>query len=177
MMILLELFWVFFMLGLLGFGGGYAIIPLLQSEVISREWMTLYEFADIVAVTQISPGPMGANAAGYVGYAMAGPAGAIAAILGAIAPSFILILLVAHFFKKFYQARLTQSVMHGIRPVTIGLIASAGYTFFMMSPFGDIRNVVASVIIFMVAGSLSFVKKINPILIILVSAILGILLL
>ncbi|MCL2837926.1 MAG: chromate transporter [Oscillospiraceae bacterium] len=177
MTILLELFWVFFMLGLLGFGGGYAIIPLLQYEVVNRGWMTLYEFADIVAVTQISPGPMGANAAGYVGYAMAGPIGAVAAIIGLIAPSFILVLLVAHFFKKFYQASLTQSILHGVRPVTIGLIASAGYTFFMMSPFGDVRNVAASVAIFMVAGSLSFVKKINPVLIILISAILGILLL
>ena len=176
-MVLLELFWMFFMLGLLSFGGGYAIIPLLQDEVVSRGWMTLYEFADIVAVTQISPGPMGANAAGYVGYAMAGPVGAIVAILGAVAPSFILILLVAHFFKKFYQARLTQSILQGIRPVAVGIIASAGYAFFMMSPFGDARNITVSIIIFIVAGSLSFVKKINPVLIILISAILGILLL
>ena len=176
-MILLELFFVFFVLSLLGFGGGYAIIPLIQSEAINRNWLTLYEFADITAITQISPGPLGANAAGYVGHAVAGPLGAIAAIIGAVTPSFILIFAVIFVFKKFYEKPLTQSVLSTVRPTAIGLIASAAFTFFMMSPLDTARNITVTAVIFAAALILSFVKKINPILIILLSALLGVILL
>ena len=180
-MILLEIFLTLFGIGLLAFGGGYVIVPLLQSEALARGWFeSVYEFAHLVGLAQITPGPLGINIAAYTGHAVAGPLGAIAAVAGLLAPSFILILLVCLFLRKFYEHRLTQAALSGIRPVTVGLIASAGITFILMSlPLGglsDTRGTLAMTAIFAAALGLSFVKKMNPIWIILICAALGILL-
>jgi len=180
-MIFLEIFLTLFGIGLLAFGGGYVVVPLLQSEALARGWFEhISEFAELVGLAQITPGPLGINIAAYVGHGVAGPFGAIAAVAGLIAPSFVLILLVCLFLRKFYEHKLVQGALSGIRPVTVGLIATAGFSFILMSlPLGglsDTRGIVAFAIIFAAAFGLSFVKKLNPIWIILLCALLGILL-
>ncbi|NLY42603.1 MAG: chromate transporter [Clostridiaceae bacterium] len=136
-MVHLKLFWSFFKVGLFSFGGGYAMIPLIQQEIEANRWLDAREFADIVAVSQMTPGPLAVNAATYVGVKVAGFWGSFFATLGVSLPSFILILLVAHFFIKFKESKSVEAVLQGVRPVTIGLIGSAVIFFSEMSIFKE----------------------------------------
>lgn len=124
-MILLQLFWAFLKIGAFSFGGGYAMVQLIQAEIQGYGWVSAKEFADIVAISQMTPGPIAVNAATYVGVKAAGIPGSFVATLGVSLPSFILIILIAKFFIKFKENMLVESVLKGIRPVTIGLIGSA----------------------------------------------------
>lgn len=124
-MILLQLFWAFFKIGLFSFGGGYAMIQIIQAEVLGYGWVSAKEFADIVAISQMTPGPIAVNAATYVGVKAAGIPGSFFATFGVSLPSFILIVLIAKFFIKFKENLIVDSVLRGIRPVTIGMIGSA----------------------------------------------------
>jgi len=176
-MIFLDLFLMFFRLGLFAFGGGYVMVPLLQSEVISRGLLDIYEFVSLIGLAQMTPGPLGINSAAYIGYELAGAIGAIVSVVGVIAPSFIIIIFICHFFKKFYEQGLTQSILGGIRPVTIGLIASAGVSIFMMlMPLEASNDIIAKAAIILVALVLTLTNKINSIWIVIISAVLGILL-
>jgi len=134
-MIYLQLFWSFFKIGAFSFGGGYAMIPLIQKEIQSHGWMEAKEFADIVAVSQMTPGPLAVNAATYVGVKTAGVLGSAFATLGVSLPSFILIIIIANFLIKFKESRIVNSALKGIRPITIGLISSAVIFFANMSIF------------------------------------------
>jgi chromate transporter len=124
-MILLELFWSFFRIGLFSFGGGYAMIPLIQSEIQQHGWLTAAQFADIVAIAEMTPGPIAINSATYVGYMVAGIAGSLVATAGVTLPSLLLVLLVARFFARYQNHPLYTMIFYGIRPVVVGLIASA----------------------------------------------------
>lgn len=124
-MIYLTLALSFFKIGLFAFGGGYAMIPLMQAEIEANGWIAPEEFADIVAISQMTPGPIAVNAATYIGYRTAGVLGSASATIGVFLPSLILVLLVAHFVGKFKESPVIRSVLSGIRPATIGLIASA----------------------------------------------------
>ncbi len=124
-MILLELFWSFFRIGMFSFGGGYAMIPLIQSEIQQHGWLTAAQFADIVAIAEMTPGPIAINSATYVGYMVAGIAGSLMATAGVTLPSLLLVLLVARFFARYQNNPLYMMVFYGIRPVVVGLIASA----------------------------------------------------
>ncbi|MDW7656332.1 MAG: chromate transporter [Bacillota bacterium] len=124
-MILLELFWSFFRIGLFSFGGGYAMIPLIQSEIQQHGWLTAAQFADIVAIAEMTPGPIAINSATYVGYMVAGITGSLTATAGVTLPSLLLVLLVARFFARYQNNPLYMMVFYGIRPVVVGLIASA----------------------------------------------------
>ncbi len=134
-MIYLALAFSFFKLGLFAFGGGYAMIPLMQSEIEMRGWLDPREFADIVAISQMTPGPIAVNAATYIGFRTAGVLGSAFATFGVFLPSFILIVLVAHFIGQFRESRAVESVLRGVRPATIGLIASAVLFFAEISIF------------------------------------------
>ncbi len=134
-MIYATLTWVFFKVGLFSFGGGYAMIPLIEKEIAAHGWLPAREFADIVAISQMTPGPIAVNAATYVGYRVAGVLGSAAATLGVFLPSLILILIVAQFMKRFQENKTVISVLKGLRPATIGLIASAVVFFSEMSIF------------------------------------------
>jgi chromate transporter len=125
MMPFVHLFLMFFRIGLFSFGGGYAMLPLIFQGVQEFGIMTAAEFSRLVALSQVTPGPIAVNAATYVGYQYAGPAGAAVATLGVAFPSFILILIVMHFMRRFKESRLLGSVLDGIRPATVGLIGSA----------------------------------------------------
>ena len=122
-MIYLELFLSFLMIGFTSFGG-MTMIPLINDQMLSHGWMTASEVADIVAIAEMTPGPLGLNCATFAGARTAGMAGAIAASLGVLAPSLTVTMLAAMFLKKFKENRLMEEALFGIRPVCIGMIFS-----------------------------------------------------
>lgn len=119
------LFTVFFRIGLFGFGGGLAMLPLIFQSVQEFGIMTAREFSELVALSQVTPGPMAVNAATFVGFNYAGFAGALAATFGVCLPAFLLTFIVSGFLEKFNDSRVIQGTFAGIRPVTVGLIAAA----------------------------------------------------
>ena len=125
MMLFLELFWSFFRIGLFSFGGGYAMIPLIQSEITQHGWLTAAQFADILAIAEMTPGPIAVNSATYVGYKTAGIIGSLCATAGVTMPSLLLVLLVAGIFRKYQNHPLNTMIFYGIRPCVVWLIVSA----------------------------------------------------
>lgn len=181
MSIFLELFLTFFKIGLFTFGGGYAMLPLIQKEVLNHGWMEIEEIINFIAVSESTPGPFAINCATYVGMETGGVLGAICATLGVVLPSFIVILLVARFYKKFKESKIVSSVMTGLRPAVIGLIGSALVsmilTVFLPNGFDFggivISDLIVSLGIAVVMTILVF-KKVHPIIIIVLSAVAGI---
>ena len=180
MHILLKLFLTFFKIGAFTFGGGYAMLPLIQEAVLSEKWATAEELINFVAVSESTPGPFAIKMATYVGVNEADLLGALCATLGVVLPSFIIILVVARFYEKFKNSRIVSGCMTGLKSTVIGLIASAllsmAVTVFIPEdgigaikwiPFG------AAAIIYGAMTFLSF-KKVHPILIIVISAAVGI---
>ncbi len=125
-MILLRLYFEFFKTGLFAVGGGLATLPFLYDMGIRTGWFTSGDVADMIAVSESTPGPMGVNMATYVGYSTAGIPGSILAVLGLITPSIIIILIVAMILKQFKESDLVQRVFYGLRPASTALIAAAG---------------------------------------------------
>ncbi len=181
MSILFELFITFFKIGLFTFGGGYAMLPLIQEEVLAHKWMEVEEIINFIAVSESTPGPFAINCATYVGMETGGVLGAICATLGVVLPSFIVILIVARFYKKFKESKIVSSVMTGLRPAVIGLIGSALVsmilTVFLPNGFDFggivIPDLLVSLAIAVVMTILVF-KKVHPIIIIIISAVAGI---
>lgn len=190
-MIYLQLFISFFKIGLFGFGGGYGMLSLLQTEVVHRHgWVTTGEFADIVAISQMTPGAISINSATYCGYAAIHNAGypETMAVLGSLTattalvlPSLILMLLIARLFVKYMKSQGVQSVFLGLRPAVVGLIAAAGLLMMTAENFGDPRVDIwrFSISIFLFAAAFIGTKymKINPIRMILYCAVAGLVLL
>ena len=125
-MILLRLYFEFFRVGLFSVGGGLATIPFLTDLGTRTGWFTPAELANMVAVSESTPGPMGVNMATYVGFETNGPMGCVIATLGLITPSIIIILVIARFLQKFRQSRTVDAVFYGLRPASIALIAASG---------------------------------------------------
>lgn len=180
-MIYLLLFWTFFKIGAFTFGGGYAMLPLIQAEVLQKGWLSNEELVDFIAVSESTPGPFAINMSTYVGVETAGFLGAVCSTLGVVLPSFLIILLVARIYDKFQQSKTVKGVMNGLRPAVIGLIGAAiistGQTVFFPEGFGIdvLRSVgfLSSAAIFVVMLYLAMKKK-SPILLIVLSAIAGI---
>ena len=124
-MIYLDLFWTFFKIGLFTFGGGYAMLPLIQEELLAHGWATLSQLIDFIAVSESTPGPFAVNISTYIGMEMAGLAGAACATLGVILPSFAIILLVARGFQKFRENQIVRGCLQGLKGAVPGLIAAA----------------------------------------------------
>ena len=136
-MLCLLLFWEFAKIGLFCVGGGYASMPLIQSAVVDTyHWLSLSEFIDIFTISQMTPGPIGINAATFAGMKVAGWPGAMAATLGFAAPSLILCILVARLFFRYGNIGAIQGVLNGLRPAVVALICSAGLSFVALSLFG-----------------------------------------
>lgn len=135
-MIYLELFWSFVQVGLFCVGGGYASMPLIQAQVIDvHGWLSMSEFIDIFTISQMTPGPIGINAATFVGMKVAGFLGAIVATLGFVTPSFILGVILAKLFFKYGNIGVIKGILNGLRPAVVALICSAGMSFIFLALF------------------------------------------
>ena len=177
----LSMFFSFFKIGLFGFGGGYAMLPLIQQEVVvTNEWITVSEFTDIVAISQTTPGPISFNSATFIGYKAVNTAGhnTLASIFGAAIctlavslPSFGIMTLVVTFFFKFKENRYVRAALFGIKPAVIGLIAAAGIMLINGFNFIDYKSWIIFSVVF-----LASVRKIDPILLIAMAGLAGFLL-
>jgi len=171
-MIYLELFWTFFLIGAFTFGGGYAMLPLIQIEVVNKGWLEAEAVVNFVAVSESTPGPFAVNMATYVGSEMGGILGAASATFGVVMPSFLIILIVAKCYDRFRKSKLVKGAMSGLKPAVIGMIGTAvlsiGRTVFARP------GMLVSGAIFAAMAVLAF-KKVHPIVIICISAVLGIL--
>lgn len=164
---------LFFRVGLFSFGGGYAMLPLIFQGIQSVGRFTAAEFSRLVALSQITPGPIAINAATYVGYKFGGLAGAAAATLGVVLPSVLLVLLVAHFLARFQQSHALTGILSGIRPAALGLLGSAVVFLAQGSLVVDGRLVPMSVAIAAIVLALAFWKKIHPITLTVAAGIAG----
>ena len=177
-----ALFRSFFKIGLFGFGGGYAMLSMIQGEVVTRYgWVSSQEFTDIVAIGQMPPGPIGINAATYVGFTSTGNIwGSIIATFAVVLPSFILMLTISRFFLKYQKHPVVESIFNGLRPAVVGLLSSAALVLMNVENFGsptiDTYTFVISIIIFLIAFIGTRKYKANPILMIIACGIAGLLL-
>lgn len=170
--LLLKLFISFFKIGAFSFGGGYAMLPLIEEEIIQvHGWLTTSEFIDILAVSEMTPGPIAINAATFLGYKVSGVAGSIVSTIAVVLPAFIVMSLIFHFVFKFKSSPYMDWVFKGIRPVVLGLIAAAAVTV-GKNAFTDIKSVLIAGILFYLV---SF-KKLNAILSIVLAGIMGVIL-
>ena len=124
-MIYLELFLIFFKIGAFTFGGGYAMLPLIQQEVLSQGWMDLEQLVNFIAVSESTPGPLAVNLSTYIGAETAGLLGSFCATVGVVLPSFVIILLVAKFYQAFQTNTLVKGCMNGLRPTVVGMIGAS----------------------------------------------------
>lgn len=184
MNIFLLLFLEFFKMGALTFGGGYAMIPFIEETVLRHGWMTTSELVDFIAVSESTPGAFAVNISTYIGSEVGGIIGALLATLGLVLPPFLIIILIAKVYEKIRENRLVQGAMMGLKATVVGLIAatvlSVGQEIFFseginLAVFRS-ANFYVSLIIFAVALFLLLYKKLNPILIIAGSAVMGIVL-
>lgn len=181
-MLYLQLFYTFFKIGLFGFGGGYAMLSMIQGEVVTRYgWLTPQEFTDIIAISQMTPGPIGINSATYVGFTATGSIwGSFLATFAVVLPSFILMLTISRFFLKYQKPPLVEAVFSGLRPAVVGLLASAALVLMNTENFGspteDTYSFIISCLLFLAAFIGTRRYKVNPIAMIILCAIAGVLL-
>lgn len=187
-MIYLRLFYEFFKVGLFSVGGGLATIPFLQHMGEVTAWFTPAELANMIAVSESTPGAMGVNMASYVGFETAGVLGCIIATLGLVAPSVIVILIVARFLQKFRQSRVVDGVFSGLRPASTGLIAAAGLSVAQIAlltgtawaGWSEVlglfhwKGVALAAVVF-ICLQIKPLKKLHPVVFIAASAVVGIL--
>ena len=174
-MVYLQLFLSYLKIGFFGFGGGYAMLSLIQNEiVVQNQWLTNAEFTDIVAISQMTPGPIAINSATYIGYSIAGFWGSVVATIAVCLPALTLMILITKFFLMLQSNRYVKAAMSGMRIIIISMIGSAALLL-MFPTSSDGRSFIDhwSWIIFGVTIYASY-KKVNPILLIVLSAIVGI---
>lgn len=176
MNIFVDMFVTFFKLGLVSFGGGYAMIPLIQKEVESHHWLNMSQFTDMIAVSAMAPGPIATNTATILGYKIAGLSGAAVACLSVTLPSLLLILIIGQLFIKYQNHPLVKAAFYGLRPTIVGVIAYSAIKFAISngiiggSNFVDVKS-----LILLVIGFIILIKtKFHPAYLILASGIIGI---
>lgn len=178
-MIYLQLFYTFFKIGLFGFGGGYAMLSMIQNEVVQHHhWISAQNFTDIIAISQMTPGPIGINAATYVGFtATSSIMGSVIATFAVTLPSFIIMLTISKFLAQHQQNPLIQSILRALRLVIVGLIASAAIALMTVdnfgSPQGDTYQFAISTLLFVLTFIGVKFYKIGPIPMILIASIMG----
>ena len=184
-MIYLELFWEFLKIGLFAFGGAYGAIPIIQQGVLSQGWMDEALFANIVAISESTPGPIMVNAATYIGKLQGGILGSVVATLGVVLPSFIIILLITALFKKVLKKKPVQATLRGIKPCIMGVILATGAYMALSAVFGSVYKIsfdwTALVILVVLIVALAVYQKVrktelSPIMLIAIAAVLGIVL-
>jgi chromate transporter len=192
MILYLQLFWEFFKTGLFAVGGGMATIPFLYNMADATGWFTRNDVANMIAVGESTPGPIGVNMATYVGYVTGSGEGglpfailgAVVATLGLITPSVIVILIIASFLKAFRNNRYVDSAFYGLRPASTGLIAAAGLSVVaanlldLEATFGldffNIKGIILAVVLWVLTNKVKQTKRLHPILFILASAAVGV---
>lgn len=176
-MILWELFRTFFLIGFVSFGGGYAMIPIIEKEASQNNWMTTQQIADMIAIAGMSPGPIATNSAILIGYTAAGLPGALVSTLGTLLPSILLVITVATFFSKLQHYPIVQSIFYGLRPMVVSLIVFAALTLGISNNLFTINMTWKTVGLLCIFGSSLFLLmkvRLHPLLVILFSGILGV---
>ncbi|MDO5445247.1 MAG: chromate transporter [Eubacteriales bacterium] len=187
-MILLKLFWEFFKTGLFSVGGGMATLPFLYKMSEKTGWFTASQLADMVAVSESTPGPIGVNMATFVGFTTAGFFGSVVSTLGLITPSIIVILIIARILEKFRTNKYVDSAFYGLRPCSVGLIGAAGLLVVKISLFdvslfqetgaaSDLfkwKAILLAAVLFVLTRYVKPLKKLHPVVFILASAAVGI---
>ena len=186
-MIFLQLFYTFFKIGLFGFGGGYAMLSMIQGEVVTRYgWISSSEFTDIVALSQMTPGPIGINSATYVGYSSIvgagyspgiGVIGSIIATFAVCLPSFILMLLISKYFLKYQKHPAVEAVFRGLRPAVVGLLAASALLLLKPENFGtpdeSVMQFIISIVLFIGTFIATYRYKMSPITLIIICGAIG----
>jgi chromate transporter len=180
-MIYLQLFISFIKIGLFSFGGGYAAVPLIQSEiVVLKQWLDMDEFVNLVTIAEMTPGPIALNAATFVGQKVGGFQGAVIATVGCILPSFLIVLILSYLYMKFKNLTVIQDILSGLRPAIVSMIAAAGLSILFLALFNkemaDIKVEDFRIVEFILFGVGLFLLrkfKVNAIWIIFGSGILG----
>lgn len=170
-MIYWQLICVYLKIGVFGFGGGYAMLSLIQFEIVERyHWLTLQQFTDVVAISQMTPGPIGINSATYIGYTVTGNIwGAVIATVAVCLPSFLMVLFISYFFVKFKNNKYVNAAMSGLLPMSVALIGAAALLLMNKDNFIDYK----SILIFVAAFFLTWKYKVHPILMILLAGGMG----
>lgn len=191
-----QLIWAYIKIGIFGFGGGYAMLSLVEKSVVDPGWVSEQMFTDIVAISQMTPGPIGINSATYIGYVAPGEVnpefatplwgilGSVLATLSVILPSFFLVIYASHFIRKHQESGIIKAVFSGLRPVVVGLIASAAVMLMNapnFNPNGISWQLIVNIIICIIAFCLVFFKfpykgkkiNIHPILVICLAGLAG----
>ncbi len=188
MMIFIRLFYEFFKAGLFAIGGGMATLPFLYNISDKTGWFTYGQLADMVAISESTPGPIGVNMATYVGFTTAGIPGAVVATVGLITPSIIIILIIAGFLKSFKDSKYVQNAFYGLRPASTGLIAAACLSVFTLIMFnkeayessGDpmqlisLPNILLLIVLYYFTAVCKKTKGLHPVVFIAASAVIGI---
>ncbi|MBR4461638.1 MAG: chromate transporter [Erysipelotrichaceae bacterium] len=176
MKLLLEIVWTFMQIGILSFGGGYASVSLVEKQIVTiRHWMTYSEFADIVAIDELTPGPVAINAATFVGIRMAGVPGAIAATIGTILPSCLITLLPAYLYKRYRDLTLVNGAVSGLRSMVVALIASTTISILLNTIRAGCGFDFVAIGLFLIALFILRRYHVNPILLMLGCGLAGLL--
>lgn len=185
MPVLLDLFLTFLKIGVVSFGGGYAMIPILTDEVVSHGWLTNSEIMNFIAVSESTPGPIAINMATFVGASQGGFLGAMLATLGVVLPAFVIILIIAALIRGLMKFAGVKAVLGGIRPVVVGLIVATGITMCLSvilsleTVYQPISFDFRALIVFASVATIHIIykkirkKSISPIILIIISAVLG----
>lgn len=186
-MIYLKLIWSYLKIGVFGFGGGYAMLALIEREIVGQGWISRQMFTDIVAISQMTPGPIGINSATYIGYVVPrnfdtafgdviwGILGSILCTLVVVIPSYLMVIYTSHFIARHKDSVAIKGIFAGIRPVAVGLIASAALLLMNHENFGtETYNIIWSIVICVTSFCLVYFTKIHPILVIILAGFAGI---
>lgn len=173
----LKIIWAYLKIGLFGFGGGYAMLSLIQREVVDSGWISSQMFTDIVAISQMTPGPIGINSATYIGYVVSGSVlGSIIATLTVVIPPFILTLIAYHYIEHHKKSPIIQGALFGLRPVVVGLIASAALLLMNSENFGYFTSErIITITICIASFCCVYFTRIHPIFVIILAGIAGLL--
>ena len=170
MELLIRLYLAFLKIGTFSFGGGYAMLPFIQKEIVEKNnWISMSQLTDIIGISQMTPGPVAINSATFVGYKVSGVLGSVIATLGVITTSFILVTVINKLLDKFKESKVIKATLLGMRPILIALII---YAFFDLAKeaYIDIKSIIITLII----GVILLSKKVHPILVIVIAAVLGV---
>lgn len=183
-MIYLQLIWTYLLIGLFGFGGGYAMLALIERMIVGPGWITERTFTDIVAISQMTPGPIGINSATYIGYIVPqnfgfdgwywGLAGSILCTLTVVIPSSIMVRYTSHYIRNHHESAYIKGAFSGLRPAVVGLIASAALLLMNNANFGsETTDIVKSIAICTAVLAMSMLTKIHPIWLIVCAGVIG----